>query len=148
MATQIPPPARKKAKLEAQAANTVAPAPIELPNVVAQFRDANTGKLFGPSVTLPGGTDKRGLELLVNQLKATPAEDDDDGDRPWSFSLLVKDADGESRLPIHTGLTDIASKVSPEDVLVIECEPEAIFRVRAVQRCSSSISGPLALHFG
>lgn len=34
-----------------------------------------------------------------------------------------------------------STKLSTEDVFVIDCEPEAVFRVREITRCSSSLDG-------
>lgn len=34
-----------------------------------------------------------------------------------------------------------ANKVSTEDVFMVDCEPEAVFRVREITRCSSSLDG-------
>lgn len=161
MATTIPPPPRKKAKLATLAANAPTPSlpSSPAPTVVAQFRDAASGRLFGPSVSLPGDTDKKGLEMIVNRLvQATrkpgregDEEEEEEGDRPWSFTVRVKGQEEETRVPVHKGLrADVLEKqgVSSEDVLLIECEPEAVFRVREVRRCSSSISGPSTLCTG
>ncbi|MBW0491970.1 hypothetical protein O181_031685 [Austropuccinia psidii MF-1] len=169
MATVIPPPSKKKAKLEKLNANKVKDVTLpSFPNVIVQLKDGQTGNLIGSSLSLPSSTDKHGLELLVNSLKkAQPkkpirdgeeSDDDDDLDRPWSFSLTLKpriksddDENGlqEVRIPIYDSLAqDLLTKysdlVSSEDVLVIDCEPEAIFKVREVRRCSSSLAGHAA----
>lgn len=173
MATLIPPPPKKKAKLEKLNANKLNDlTPACLPNIIIQLKDGRTGNLIGPSLSLPAHTDKAGLELIVNKLrkdalgKKRGQNDDedeaDDEDRPWSFSLKLKSNNSNSqvilnpdepkpseedfRIPIYESLSkDLLLKhpdlVSTEDVLVIECEPEAIFRVREVRRCSSSLSG-------
>lgn len=171
MATLIPPPPKKKAKLDKLNANNLNdPTPIPLPNIVVQLKDGRTGHLIGPSLSLPAHTDKKGLELIVNKLrkdtlqkriKEDDGDDDDDDDRPWSFSLKLKHdithkirqveeksavEEEDVRIPIYESLSkDLLLKhpslVCTEDVLVIECEPEAIFRVREVRRCSSSLSG-------
>lgn len=169
MSTEIPPPPKKKAKLAKLNANKLNEViPIDLPNIIIQLKDGRTGNLIGPSLSLPAHTDKSGLELIVNKLKkdinsqkkkqTDDEEDDDDEDRPWSFSLKIKnqsttkigaekvDEQEEIRIPIYESISkDLILKhpdlVSSEDVLLIECEPEAIFRVREVRRCSSSLSG-------
>lgn len=75
---------------------------------------------------------------------------------PFSFHLTLPAAppkEGETpvespRIAIHNSvhvdlLLKHSSLVSTEDVFIIECEPEAVFRVREVTRCSSSIDGTL-----
>jgi ribosome assembly protein 4 len=188
MATIIPPPPKKKAKLEKLNANKLSDlAPTPFPNIIVQLKDGRTGKPIGSSISLPSNTDKRGLELLVNQLrkdqrakkpklshserkKLAEEEIDEDQDEdheadlnlPWSFSLTLKnpqrpklpsgqddapqDPEEEIRIPIYESLSkdlliNHSNLISSEDILVIDCEPEAIFRVREVRRCSSSLAG-------
>lgn len=76
---------------------------------------------------------------------------------PFSFHLNLpsstKPADGVApedapRITIHNSihqdlLLKHSSLVSTEDVFIIECEPEAVFRVREITRCSSSIDGAI-----
>lgn len=62
---------------------------------------------------------------------------------PTSDGVLAVDA---PRISIHNSVhVDLLLKhsqlVSTEDVFIIECEPEAVFRVREITRCSSSIEG-------
>ncbi|EFP81788.2 hypothetical protein PGT21_014083 [Puccinia graminis f. sp. tritici] len=189
MATVIPPPPKKKAKFEKLNANTLNDAILpSFPNIIVQLKDGRTGKPIGSSISLPSNTDKRGLELLVNQLKKDQRakkpklshqerkqlaeeenddqQDDDDDDEadvnlPWSFSLTLKKPlppklpsgpevpspeEEEIRIPIYESLSkdlliNHSNLISTEDILVIDCEPEAIFRVREVRRCSSSLAG-------
>ncbi|KAG0149950.1 hypothetical protein CROQUDRAFT_652929 [Cronartium quercuum f. sp. fusiforme G11] len=172
MATVIPPPPKKKAKLDKLNANKLNDTtPVSLPNLVIQLKDGRTSNSIGPSLSLPAHTDKKGLELIVNKLKKETLkkrikadqderDQDEDEDHPWSFSLKLKannehnvptdpqqpSAEDAVRIPIYESLSkDLLLKypnlVCTEDVLVIECEPEAIFRVREVRRCSSSLSG-------
>ncbi|CAH7669225.1 WD40-repeat-containing domain protein [Phakopsora pachyrhizi] len=185
MATLIPPQPKKRVRLEKLNHNTSILNQQQQPsssssvtNIVVQLKDGRTGKHIGPSLSLPSNTDKRALEMVVNQLRrATPRkrdrrdaenqpekdgveedeeDDDDEIDRPWSFSLRLRsNKDSEKldddqtvceKIPIYESLQkDLLSKhsdmISAEDVLVIECEPEAIFKVREVRRCSSSMTG-------
>lgn len=74
---------------------------------------------------------------------------------PFSFHLTLPEntepskdllPDADPRIPIHNSIhADLllkhSSVVSTEDVFVIECEPEAVFKVREITRCSSSIDG-------
>lgn len=181
MATIIPPPSKKKVKYDKLHSNTINDVTLpSFPNIVVQLKDGRTGQLIGSSISLPSNTDKRGLELLVNQLKKdqrnrkprTSDQDDKESDEdepdepeadlnhPWSFSLTLKskqskppEGEGrqpseeeEVRIPIYESLSkdlliNHADLICSEDVLVIDCEPEAIFRVREVRRCSSSLAG-------
>lgn len=62
---------------------------------------------------------------------------------PTADGTLPQDA---PRVSIHNSIhADLLLKhsqlVSTEDVFIVECEPEAVFRVREITRCSSSIDG-------
>lgn len=68
---------------------------------------------------------------------------------PYAFHLLGK-ADG-ARVAIHDSIqadalaapssSSSAAAFSPEDVFELWCEPQAVFRVRGVGRCSATLSG-------
>ncbi|TXT13471.1 hypothetical protein VHUM_00838 [Vanrija humicola] len=70
---------------------------------------------------------------------------------PYAFHLVPKATDAAARVQIHDSiLTDAlrpaassstAPSFSPEDVFELWCEPQAVFRVRAVGRCSATLSG-------
>lgn len=74
---------------------------------------------------------------------------------PFSFHLTLPentapsttaDPDADPRIAIHNSIhADLllkhSSLVSTEDIFVVECEPEAVFRVREITRCSSSLDG-------
>lgn len=65
---------------------------------------------------------------------------------PTADGTLPQDA---PQIAIHNSIhQDLLLKhsqlVSTEDVFIIECEPEAVFRVREITRCSSSIEGKSA----
>ncbi|GAA5940420.1 hypothetical protein JCM3775_005085 [Rhodotorula graminis] len=156
MSTVVPPrPKRQRLTAPSVAAAAVAAqGPVQ--TIICQFRNAQDGTLLGPSVSLPADTTREGLELLANNLKGT-AEDP----VPFSFHLQLPSTaappaeDGKPtapeeglRLPIarsiHADLLSHpkhANKLSTEDVFVIDCEPEAVFRVREISRCSSSLDG-------
>lgn len=157
MATVVPPPS-KKAKLEARrvanAAATASSSSAPAPNVVVQFTSSKDGSAIGPPVRLPADTDRAGLELLANKLAKATNEDDEEDDEPTPYSFHVsipaqasekgKEKEG-TRVPVLKDLQDILKKnessLSVEDVLTVVCEPEAIFKVRQVTRCSSTLSG-------
>ncbi|BGP40381.1 ribosome assembly [Rhodotorula kratochvilovae] len=156
MSTVIP-PAPKRQRLvapSALAAKAAAEGPVS--TIICQFRNAQDGALLGPAVSLPADTTREGLELLANNLRGT-AEDP----VPFSFHLQLPSTaapsaeDGKPtapeeglRLPIARSIhADLlanpkhANKLSTEDVFIIDCEPEAVFRVREISRCSSSLDG-------
>ncbi|KAL8283370.1 hypothetical protein RQP46_005780 [Phenoliferia psychrophenolica] len=147
MSTQIPPPPKRvRLTPSANTRDPLAPAPT----IVAQFKNAADGSLLGPPLSLPADTTREGLELLVNNLRGTSADP-----LPFSFHLNLPAAplkEGETapeevpRIAIHNSvhqdlLLKHSSLVSTEDVFIIECEPEAVFRVREITRCSSSLDG-------
>ncbi|BGP08275.1 ribosome assembly [Rhodotorula toruloides] len=161
MSTVIPPPPKRaRTAGPPSAASLAAKEASSLPvqTIVCQFRNAQDGTLLGPAVSLPADTGREGLELLVNNLRGT-AEDP----VPFSFHLQLPSAAAPEptdpsapptkpeeglRLAISRSIhQDLltnprhANKLSTEDVFVIECEPEAVFRVREVSRCSSSLDG-------
>lgn len=167
MATLIPPPSKKQKRLDAAATAAVnygrpegqaAPAP----SIIVQFTSSKDGSPVGPPIRLPADTDRRGLELLTNQLaKAQKAadrsrEDDEDDDEnmpddettPYSFSVAVPGStpEGEKqRVPVLKDIQQILKSnektISIEDVLEVVCEPEAVFKVRQINRCSTTLSG-------
>jgi ribosome assembly protein 4 len=88
--------------------------------------------------------------------EAADSDDDDDEDLPFAFHVALDDdqEDGvakkaKSRLTVQKSLKDdvISTKeaiqmgLSEEDTLQIVFEPQAVFKVRPVRRCSSTLSG-------
>ncbi|GAA5925921.1 WD40 repeat domain-containing protein [Sporobolomyces koalae] len=150
MTTLIPPKPKRQRKNPTLTTSTSANGTAVA--IVCQFRNAKDGTLLGPSVSLPADTGREGLELLVNNLRGT-AEDP----VPFSFHLQLPSKAGTDAEPTneeglrltiaksiqHDLLNDPkhSSKLSTEDVFVIDCEPEAVFRVREITRCSSSLDG-------
>ncbi|SCV71944.1 BQ2448_4638 [Microbotryum intermedium] len=146
MATQIP-PSPKRVRLNPTKEANLAAAAGPVPTIVCQFRNALDGSLLGPAVSLPADTSREGLELLANALRGSEQDP-----VPFAFHLNLPNTTTQeenvedSRIAITTSLhvdllTKHATKVSTEDVFVIECEPEAVFRVREITRCSSSLDG-------
>lgn len=167
MATVIPPPS-KKARLALKRSANLGAVENTSPaiNVVVQFTSSKDGSPIGPPIRLPANTDRQGLELLANQLaKAQRAqdrdpndgsdnEDDDDEPTPYSFHVALpatsskgkeREDDMAERVPVLKDLQDVIKKheqsISVEDVLNVVCEPEAVFKVRQITRCSSTLSG-------
>ncbi|GAA6064392.1 hypothetical protein JCM10212_004231 [Sporobolomyces blumeae] len=154
--TTVIPPAPKRQRMNPALKQTLESHSAQVAQVVCQFRNAKDGTSLGPAVSLPADTGREGLELLVNNLRGS-AEDP----VPFSFHLSLPSTAGEQPADpstskpeeglrvaisrsIHQDLLTNpkhAQKLSTEDVFVIDCEPEAVFRVREITRCSSSLDG-------
>ncbi|ORZ03817.1 quinon protein alcohol dehydrogenase-like superfamily [Syncephalastrum racemosum] len=113
-----------KAKKLAAAAVDVMP---EGTKIVAQLRSPD-GDSTGPPLSLPGDATPEQLQLLLNQLL-------NQNDDPLPYSFYVDDTEIVKNL-----WTDRKDK-STEDTITIVYQPQAIFRVRAVSRCTSTLSG-------
>lgn len=139
MATLIPPPPRKKAKLDN---STLTFPEVPTSNVIIQFTDAQANAI-GPAVSLSSDTPREGLELLVNSLNKST-----DDPVPYTFQVAVKtspDAQEDTVLSIESSLHQALLKhpdlISSEQVLVVRATPQAVFKVREITRCSSAIDG-------
>lgn len=161
MATLIPPPSKKQKREERLAiaklnAGISEPSPAA-PAIVVQFTSSMDGAPIGPPVRLPADTDKAGLELLANQLRKAQKQasgnddeenEDDDEPTPFSFHVALP-ARGEEKegdrvqvvKDLHQVIKSNESRISIEDILTVVCEPEAVFKVRQITRCSSTLSG-------
>ncbi|KAL7413291.1 WD40-repeat-containing domain protein [Mrakia frigida] len=161
MATLVPPP--KRVKLSGPSLKPAEPT-AKAPTVVVQFRSSVDGLPLGPAVSLPADTARDGMEMLVNRLKGGAEEDDP---TPFSFSLLIPNPLSTSttpsepiKIPLPTSLqADILSpspailallkaqglgsapSFTSEDVFTIVCEPQAVWKVRGIGRCGSTLSG-------
>ncbi|KAI9146507.1 WD40-repeat-containing domain protein [Paraphysoderma sedebokerense] len=108
-------------------------------SIIAQFKSAD-GESTGPPLNLPINVTPEQLEHLLNKLL--------DNDEPLPYTFHVDDLEVTDSLK-----KDVVegSKKSTEDILTIVYQPQAIFRVRAVSRCSSTLSGHseavLSVHF-
>lgn len=148
MAT-IPPPPSKRQKT-AVAALAAQQAEIEAPpegSVRIQFVDRATGKSTGPSVSVQlAHATVKNLELLLNEFKRQ--EDPEHEQLPYRF---FHDSGGDVAEALGDG-ADIYNALvkkgtSTEEEIVLQYSPQAVFRVRAVSRCSASISGMEVLLF-
>ncbi|WWD22007.1 hypothetical protein CI109_106495 [Kwoniella shandongensis] len=149
MATLLPPPKRQKSAYSQSLKPPAAPEPAKvIPSIVVQFKSSEDGANLGPAINLPADTGRDALQMLVNKLRGE-AEDP----LPYSFHLVPKEpapststAPQSARVQINNSiLSDAleikASTFSPEDVFELWCEPQAVFRVRSVGRCSATLSG-------
>lgn len=163
MATLVPPPSKKARREEreklahASTSATAANSP-SAPSLVVSFSTALDEKSLGPAVRLPADTDKAGLELLTNQLSQAQKklqrrldgeddEEDDDEPTPFTFHVILPGTD--QRVPVNKDLWEVlkqnSQSLSTEDTIRVVCEPEAVFKVRLVTRCSATLSGKLAV---
>lgn len=138
MATVLPPPSkRQKTASAARAREQVLPpsAPPEGLQRI-QFQDADTGSAHGPVVTVSlSDLTPKNLSALLNSLlgQEDPAER-----LPYRFYNPL--GDGEfNQADIIKAYVD--GTTNTELQLNIPCRAEAVFRVKAVTRCSASVSG-------
>jgi len=99
--------------------------------VLIHFVDPD-GNRAGPELDVPLGSSKEQLTELLNQLLENEEE------LPYSFHL--QDAEITSSLNVAFGKLAAGQK-STERVLEIKYYPLAVFKVRPVTRCTSSLSG-------
>ncbi|BEI80617.1 hypothetical protein CcaverHIS002_0111460 [Cutaneotrichosporon cavernicola] len=136
MATQFPPPKRQKSAYSRSLLPTPVPEPAApIPTVVVQFKNAESGESIGPAINLPADTGRDALQMLINKLKG-----EDEDPMPYAFHLVPKEG---ARVAIHESINaDALPKgFSPEDIFEIWAEPQAVFRVRGVGRCSATLTG-------
>ncbi|KZT25163.1 WD40 repeat-like protein [Neolentinus lepideus HHB14362 ss-1] len=143
MSVLLPPPKRRKVYHGVQ---EPAPEPLKTtPNVVVQFVSEDDGSSLAPAVNLPANVSREALEGLVNKLSVK-----DEDPVPFSFSIeLPADAStpgAPTRVVISKSIEDDvlshpSKAFTPEDVFVIRCSPQAVFKVRPATRCSSTLSG-------
>ena len=129
MATLYVPDRAKKRKL-AEEAKLTAPSGggDNRVNIIAQLEDAE-GNPTGPQLDLPHDADPKQLEELLNAL----LENED----KVPFAFYADDAEVTGQLGEHLR----ARAASVEHVLRIVYQPQALFSVKPVTRCSSAIPG-------
>ena len=137
MATVLPPPSKRQRTAASQRAQQqVEPPPIPDGLQRLQFRDADSGEAQGPvvTVTLADLTPKN-LSLLLNTLHG---RNDPNERLPYRFYNPLGEGDFDQAAIISAFLS---GESSAELQLNVPCRAEAVFRVRAVTRCSAAISG-------
>ncbi|KAF8541373.1 quinon protein alcohol dehydrogenase-like superfamily [Trichophaea hybrida] len=143
MSTVLPPKTKRVKREELQRAREQQPldlVPEDVPNVVVQLRASDTGNQLGGELHIPGNATAQQLDQLVNKLLGT-----EDDRVPYTFSLLSNPNDPDSNvIDITSDLWTAVLKPglkTTEDVLTLVYTPQAVFRVRAVSRCSAAIAG-------
>jgi ribosome assembly protein 4 len=161
MAALLPPPKRQKVYNGIPEPEKV---PVEQsPNVVVQFVSEDDGSALAPAVSLPANVSREDLQSLVNRLTSKVCLSVSPPRHFYSSHIIPK-ADEPVPFQFHVALpadavTKESSRIviaksieadvlshssrafSPEDILVVHCSPQSVFRVRPATRCSSSLSG-------
>jgi ribosome assembly protein 4 len=90
-----------------------------------------TGEVTGPSLDIPLSSSPEQLTALLNELLQN------DEKLPYAFFL------SDSRIEVETSLAAVltASDTSTEKVVSITYQPQSLFRVRSVTRCTASLPG-------
>ncbi|MCL7032245.1 hypothetical protein MKW94_014775, partial [Papaver nudicaule] len=101
---------------------------ISSSTIMCQFTDSE-GISLGASMYLPHNAGPLQLQQLVNKLLNNEEK------LPYSFYV------SDQELTVQLGLYVEKNKVSVEKVLKIVYQPQAIFRIRPVTRCSATIAG-------
>jgi len=105
-------------------------------NLIARLVDVE-GNPVGPELDLPPDCTSRELQTLLSSLLRARGEDEDEARAEAPHAFYV---DGEE---ITGALASTLErlKVSVESVVKIVFQPQSVFRVRAVTRCSAAIAG-------
>ncbi|KAI5776192.1 quinon protein alcohol dehydrogenase-like superfamily [Geopyxis carbonaria] len=143
MSTLLPPKSKrvKREQLQRSKEQQSLDLPLEdVPNVVVHLRASDTGNQLGGELHIPGNTSAQQLDQLVNKLLGS-----EDDRVPYTFTLLNDPAN------ISSAIVDITTNIwsailqpgikTAEDVLTLIYTPQAVFRVRAVTRCTAAITG-------
>ncbi|KAI9207434.1 WD40-repeat-containing domain protein [Polychytrium aggregatum] len=118
-----------KTKEELLAENEPPVAP-EGRTVIAQFISSDDGSSTGPPLNLPANVTPEQLKLLLNDL----LQNED----PLPYSFFVSDS--EITNDLNTDIIE-GKKCSTEETITILYQPQAVFRIRNVTRCTSSLTG-------
>ena len=146
MATVAPPPSKRQ-KLAAIEKSERAAEDSQIPeglgNVRIQFVDQSSGKVTGPAVSIPvQSATVKNLETLLNSLQSNESGES----LPYRF-FFRRVQEGANDSDVLDVQSDIYSSIlrpgyrSTEDNIILQYTPQAVFRVRAVTRCSATISG-------
>lgn len=142
MATVLPAPNKKQ--IEAAAAAEVnrvqsLQIPPDSGSIRLQFQSSQSGAQTGTQITLPvADSSPRNLESILNNLLSYDAS----SKQPFTFLLLHPQTGAEIPINLSIYHSVLQQRIfTTEDVLTLRYTPQAVFRVKSVTRCSSSISG-------
>lgn len=121
-----PPGAAAPTRPSAAAASAAAADDAPTGSVIAQF-ETSTGERSGPQLDVPLGTTSAQLQLIINSLLANEDQ------VPYSFYVAEQE--------ISASLGQAIGDASTEQAIRIVYVPQAVFRVRAVSRCTSTLPG-------
>jgi len=152
MATVLPPPSKRQklaADQEKLDLTEQAKIPDGLGSVRVQFIDQATGQPTAGAISIPiAQATTKNLEVLLNSIQN---QDEESAEKvPYRFTFLSdKQKDGEDAGA--TRAIDIPASLyhsilnpglkTTEDLISLHFTPLSVFRIRAVTRCSASISG-------
>jgi len=105
--------------------------PEEVGNVLVQFK-SETGELLASPLDIPFNVTTDNLQAICNAL-IKKSEDEE----TTNYTFFVQEKEITSTL----NGTLVGEKIESEKVLEIIYQPQAVFRVRAVTRCTSSLPG-------
>jgi ribosome assembly protein 4 len=162
MATRLPPPKRVKVY---HGVPQPEPEPVKpSPNIVVQFVSEDDGRVLAPVVNLPANTSREGMEAVLNRLSTQVMAlsriglviriliiyIQDEDPVPFSFHVSLPEdlmkPGAPTRIVVSKSLeADVlahsSGAFSQEDIIVVQCSPQSVFRVRPATRCSSTLSG-------
>ncbi|XP_062508173.1 notchless protein homolog 1-like [Corticium candelabrum] len=98
--------------------------------ILAQLKNEE-GKNLGAPIDLPLDVTAEGLQTICNALQ------ENEEALPYAFFIHSFELTG----CLRETLDDQSTGYSTEKVLEIVCQPQAVFKVRAVTRCTSSLPG-------
>ncbi|RKF65936.1 Ribosome assembly protein 4 [Golovinomyces cichoracearum] len=147
MATVIPPPSkrqRNELSERAREQQNVEDIPKNAGSLRIQFFDETTGLPIGAHTQVPvADANPKNLELLLNSLlKNDPSEY-----IPYRFTISIKaksSSKDETSVAYPTNIWKTLINpglISTEETQSISAAPQAVFKVQAVSRCASAISG-------
>ncbi|MCJ1227508.1 hypothetical protein MMC12_004164 [Toensbergia leucococca] len=147
MATVLPPPSKRLRTANAEKAReqqNIQTIPEDLGSIRVQFIDQSTGQSAAAPVSIPvADATVKNLELLLNTLQNNDALERIPYRFTWRPELSEKptiDHPLDISSDLYHSLLRPGLKTT-EDTISLQYTPQAVFRVRAVNRCSSSIPG-------
>jgi ribosome assembly protein 4 len=141
MATVAPPPSKRR-RLEQAERSKIQQEPIPDNTIRIRFYDRSTNEPIGPSVavSLPQATVSN-LNILANSLQGVEESSERvPYDISWEKQGSTEGFTLASNGDIYSSLVKPGA-IGTEDELALFISPQAVFRVKAVSRCASSISG-------